>query len=185
VDRPNVFQTPHPEAPHGVPSQDPESPVPSSDAEPLSGTPMPGTPDPADATGAPMGGDVPPMSTPSAVRRFDAWNYSDDAGVGDGSDLVGYRIEAIDGHIGKVDESSTLVGERYLVVDTGPWIFGKKVMLPAGTVNHVDPLDQKVYVDRTKTQIKDAPQFDPDTYNSTEYRGKVGDYYRDTYGDHT
>jgi hypothetical protein len=97
----------------------------------------------------------------------------------------GDRVEATDGHIGKVDESSNLVGEQYLVVDTGPWIFGKKVLLPAGTVNHVDPLDQKVYVDRTKAQIKDAPEFHPDTYNSQEYRSKVGDYYRDTYGDPT
>jgi hypothetical protein len=185
VDRPNVFQTPHPEAPRGVPSQDPEAPVSSPDAEPLGRTPMPGTPDPADASAGPMGGDVPPMSTPSTVRRFDAWSYGADAGVGDGSDLVGYRIEAIDGHIGKVDESSNLVGEQYLVVDTGPWIFGKKVLLPAGTVNHVDPLDQKVYVDRTKEQIKDAPQFDPETYNTSDYRGKVGDYYRDTYGDNS
>jgi hypothetical protein len=185
VDRPNVFQTPHPESSHGVPSHDPESPgVPSYDEEPMGATPMPGAPDPADASATPMGGDVPQMSTPGTARRFDAWNYPTDSGVvGDGADLVGYRIEAIDGHIGKVDESSTLVGEQYLVVDTGPWIFGKKVLLPAGTVNHVDPLDQKVYVDRTKTQIKDAPEFNPDTYNSDEYRGKIGDYYRDTYGD--
>jgi hypothetical protein len=167
-----------------VPSHDPESPgVPSHDEEPMGATPMPGAPDPATAAASPMGGDIPPMSTPGAARRFDAWNYPEDMGVGDGSDLVGYRIEAIDGHIGRVDESSTLVGEQYLVVDTGPWIFGKKVLLPAGTVNHVDPLDQKVYVDRTKTQIKDAPEFNPDTYNSAEYRAKVGDYYRDTYHD--
>jgi hypothetical protein len=167
----------------------------------MGATPMPGGTDPADATGVPARGDVPPMSTPTSTpasrqqavpiampagtRRFDAWRYSDDLGVGDGADLVGYRIEAIDGHIGKVDETSTLVGEEYLVVDTGPWIFGKKVLLPAGTVNHVDPLDQKVYVDRTKTQIKDAPQFEADTYQSGEYRDKVGDYYRDTYGDPT
>ncbi len=174
MERPNVFQTPQPEPPApGVPSRDPE---------PISGTPVPGTPDPANATSAPMGGDVPPMSTPGTVRRFDAWNYPEDAGVGNGADLVGYRIEAIDGHIGKVDESNTLVGEQYLVVDTGPWIFGKKVLLPAGTVNHVDPLDQKVYVDRTKSQIKDAPEFNPDTYNSDEYRDKIGDSYPGTSG---
>ncbi len=187
MDRPNVFQTPHPAAPQtGAPTHDPEAPgVPTRDTEPLGGTPLPGVPDPADASTGPTGGDVPPMSTPHTLRRFDAWNFSADAGVGNGADLVGYRIEAIDGHIGKIDESSTLVGEQYLVVDTGPWIFGKKVLLPAGTVNHVDPLDQKVYVDRTKAQIKDSPEFHPDTYNSPEYRSKVGDYYRDTYGDAT
>ena len=27
----------------------------------------------------------------------------------------------------------------YLVVDTGFWIFGKKRLIPAGVVTHVDP----------------------------------------------
>jgi hypothetical protein len=180
VDRPNpnIFQTPQP--PGSLPGS--VSPVPDTDPEATPGGADPAmAADPADWGTAPMGGDVPPMTTPEATRRFDAWNYREDTGVGDGADLVGYRIEAIDGHIGKIDETSTLVGEKYLVVDTGPWIFGKKVMLPAGTVNHVDPLDQKVYVDRTKTQIKDSPEFDPDTYGTPEYRDKVGGYYGDTY----
>ena len=108
------------------------------------------------------------------VLREPAWNAFD---------VVGFDVEARDDPIGKVDEATWDVHAGRIVVDTGPWIFGKKVLLPAGTVNHVDPLDQKVYVDRTKTQIKDAPEFNPDTYNSEEYRGKIGDYYRDTYGD--
>jgi hypothetical protein len=124
-----------------------------------------------------------PMTTPDTVRRFDPWNYRETAEVGDGADLVGYRVEAIDGHIGKIDESSTLVGDSYLVVDTGPWIFGKKVMLPAGTVTRVDALDERVYVDRAKEQIKNAPEFDPDMFGSPEYRDKVGGYYGTTYGD--
>ena len=48
--------------------------------------------------------------------------------------LMGFSVEAIDGSIGKVDEASNDVGAAYLVVDTGPWIFGKKVMLPAGLI---------------------------------------------------
>jgi hypothetical protein len=156
-------------------------PVPDTD---VPQTPDPGiAADPMDSRMAPMGGDIPPMTTPNMARRFDAWNYREDADVGDGSDLVGYRIEAIDGHIGKIDETSALVDERYLVVDTGPWIFGKKVMLPAGTVNRVDQLDQKVYVDRTKSQIKEAPEFDTDSYGTPDYRDKVAGYYGSTYGD--
>jgi len=128
-----------------------------------------------------LGGDVPPMSPSRATRRFDAWNYQEAAGPGDGADIVGFRVEAIDGHIGKIDKSSTMVGESYLVVDTGPWILGKKVLLPAGTVNHVDSLDGTVYVDRTKTQIKNSPEYDPETAGSPEYRDKLDAYYRSTY----
>lgn len=126
--------------------------------------------------------DAPVMSAPMAQRRFDPWNYREEASLGDGADVVGYTVEAIDGHIGKIDESSTLVGESYLVVDTGPWIFGKRVLLPAGTVNHVDSLDEKVYVDRTRAQIKDSPEFDPDQFGP-EYRDKIGGYYDATYDD--
>ncbi|MBD0291736.1 MAG: PRC-barrel domain containing protein, partial [Thermoleophilia bacterium] len=47
------------------------------------------------------------------------------------TDVVGFSVEATDGGIGKVDEATYDVGQSYLVVDTGPWIFGKKVLLPA------------------------------------------------------
>jgi len=69
------------------------------------------------------------------------------------------------------------VGASYLVVDTGSWIFGKKVLLPAGLIRDVDFDAETVYVSRTKDEIKDAPEFDPDTYRSEEYRSQVGGYY--------
>jgi len=112
--------------------------------------------------------------------RFDPWSYRDDVGLM-GSDITGYKVEAADGSIGKVDESSHEVNAACLVVDTGPWIFGKKVLIPAGTINHVDHTERKVYVDRTKEQIKAAPEFDPDKYTDPMYREKIGGYYGDTY----
>jgi hypothetical protein len=91
--------------------------------------------------------------------------------------LVGFSVEATDGGIGKIDEATNEVGASYIVVDTGPWIFGKKVMLPAGVINRVDREEETAYVDRTKEQIKNAPEFDPDDYRSERYRGEVGSYY--------
>jgi hypothetical protein len=92
-------------------------------------------------------------------------------------DFTGYTVEAIDGDIGKVDEASNDVGSSYIVVDTGPWIFGKKVMLPAGVVNDVDVDTETVFVNRTKEQIKNSPEFDSDRYRDDSYRGELGDYY--------
>lgn len=138
-------------------------------------------PGPAAGGSAPMAGDMTSMSTPESVYRFDPWNYREDANLGDPAELVGYRIEAVDGHIGKVDRASTLVGDSYLVVDTGPWIFGKKVLLPAGTVSNVDRAGATVYVDRTKRQIKDSPELDTEMLDTPEYRDKLGTYYGDTY----
>jgi hypothetical protein len=68
-----------------------------------------------------------------------------------------------------------------LVVDTGLWIFGKKVLIPAGTINHVDCKGRRVYVDRTKEQITSAPEFEPNRYTDPAYQEKIGGHYGDTY----
>ncbi|WP_231372355.1 PRC-barrel domain containing protein [Terracoccus sp. 273MFTsu3.1] len=86
----------------------------------------------------------------------------------------------MDGDIGKIDAATREVGADYVVVDTGPWIFGRKVMLPAGTVERVDWDDNSVYVDRTKDQIKDSPEMGEDV-NDRSYCDRLGTYYGDTY----
>ncbi len=91
--------------------------------------------------------------------------------------IDGFRVEASDGSIGKVDEATYDVGSSYIVVDTGPWIFGKKVLLPAGLVERIDTDGRVVYVGLTKEQIKDAPEFDESTYRDESYRTSVGTYY--------
>jgi hypothetical protein len=92
-------------------------------------------------------------------------------------DLTGFKVEARDGGIGKVDESTTEAGGSFMVVDTGPWIFGKKVMLPAGVVRDIDFDTETIFVDLTKDEIKNAPEFDEKTYRDKAYRDDLGDYY--------
>ena len=104
------------------------------------------------------------------------WTYQDDLYAGD-IDVVGYKVEAIDGDIGKVDDATYDMGASYLVVDTGPWIFGKKVMLPAGVVDRIDSENEKVFVNRTKDEIKNAPEFDESRFNDDAYRSELGTYY--------
>jgi hypothetical protein len=93
------------------------------------------------------------------------------------TDLTGYSVEATDGGIGKVDEATNEVGGSYIVVDTGPWIFGKKVMLPAGVIERVDADSETIFVRLTKDEIKNAPEFDEDTYRDEAYRSEIGGYY--------
>ena len=109
------------------------------------------------------------------MSSTDIWAYREQTWATD--DLTGYKVEALDGGIGKIDEASNDVGAGYIVVDTGPWIFGKKVMLPAGVIDRVDREDEQVFVNRTKDQIKDAPEFDADTYRDDSYRSELGSYY--------
>jgi hypothetical protein len=107
---------------------------------------------------------------------MDVWTFSTEPAVR-GADLVGFSVEAIDGSIGKIDEATEEVGRAHLIVDTGPWIFGKKVMLPAGVIDRIDPNEEKVYVHRTKDEIKNAPEYDDSMADDDSYRGTVGGYY--------
>jgi hypothetical protein len=109
------------------------------------------------------------------MSTLNMWEYSDV--TWSSVDLVGFSVEALDGSIGKIDEASNDVGSRYIVVDTGPWIFGKKVLLPAGIIDAVDLEDTTAYVQRTKDEIKNAPQYDADRMNDAAYRDQFGSYY--------
>ena len=113
--------------------------------------------------------------------QVDIWTYRDSSRLGfdptSGRDLTGYAVEALDGSIGKVDDATYDVGSSRIVVDTGPWIFGKKVVLPAGVIARVDDADEKVYVHRSKDEIKNAPEFDDSVANDDRYREQVGSYY--------
>jgi hypothetical protein len=112
----------------------------------------------------------------SRQTTADVWTFHDQST--DTSGLAGFSVEAADGGIGKIDEASDEVGQSRIVVDTGPWIFGKKVLLPAGVVDRVDLDTETVYVRCTKDQIKSSPEFDTDLRPEDEqYRNRVGDYY--------
>jgi hypothetical protein len=93
------------------------------------------------------------------------------------TDVVGFKVESLDGSIGKIDESTDDAGSAFIVVDTGPWIFGKKVMLPAGVIREIDVDSETVYVNRTKDQIKNAPEFDEALATDDDYQTRLGSYY--------
>ncbi len=106
---------------------------------------------------------------------MDTWSYRDSTWVQTGG-LVGYDVEAADGSIGKVDDATDDVSGSYLVVDVGFWIFGKQRLIPAGAVTGVDHPSKTVRVSMTKAQIKDAPDYDRDSW-SAESRTAHEDYY--------
>src|SRR3954467_4997221 len=105
------------------------------------------------------------------------WGYGAASGYQAEADVSGYRVEATDGVIGKVDKHSDEVGSAYLVVDTGVWIFGKEVLIPAGAVTRIDPDEKRVLVDLTKEQIENAPEFHRDKHlDDAGYHAQLGTY---------
>jgi hypothetical protein len=96
------------------------------------------------------------------------------------SAIKGYAIAASDGRIDTVsdflfDDASWLV--RWLVVDTGTWLSGRKVLLPPSVLGHLDPKEEQFAVKLTMQQVKDSPEIDTDRPVSRQMETNVYDYY--------
>ena len=96
------------------------------------------------------------------------------------SAINGYAIAASDGRLGTVsdflfDDASWLV--RWLVVDTGNWLSGRKVLLPPSVLGHPDPTRQEFAVRLTKQEVKDSPDVGTDRPVSRQMETAVYDYY--------
>ena len=113
------------------------------------------------------------------MATTDLWTYKVTTPQVDlsSTDLAGFSVEARDGGIGKVDEATHEAGGSFIVVDTGPWIFGKKTVIPAGVVRDIELDTETVFVNLTKDEIKNAPEFDEKTYRDPTYRDELTGYY--------
>lgn len=116
-------------------------------------------------------------------NAWDPWSYRESTRrTPESGGIVGYKVHATDGHIGKIDEASDAVGGASVVVDTGPWIFGRKVVLPAGTIERIDDGEKNVYVDLTKEQIKNSPELkEGANFSDPDYRQSIEVYYTEYY----
>jgi len=96
------------------------------------------------------------------------------------SAINGYSVAASDGELGTVcdflfDDASWSV--RWLVVDTGNWLSGRKVLLPPSALGSLDANGQHLSVKLTKQQVKDSPEIDTDRPVSRQMEAGVYDYY--------
>jgi uncharacterized protein (TIGR02271 family) len=67
---------------------------------------------------------------------------------------------------------------RYLIVDTGFWVLGKKVLLPIGLA-HINTGERRVYVDGlTKSQVESLPEFRDNMVVDRKYEDQVRHVYR-------
>ena len=112
----------------------------------------------------------------------DVWQYRESMAFSAASvDVSGFEVVGPDGSIGTVDKASNEVRVNYIIVDTGDWLSGRQVILPAGTVERIDAAARKVIIDRTKDDIRDAPEFDPKTLGSRKFEDALTGYYHGLY----
>jgi uncharacterized protein (TIGR02271 family) len=112
------------------------------------------------------------------LKDFDQ-NYSETFG---GDDIIGMNVytDSTEEKIGTV--SDVLVDEgghfRYLIVDLGFWIFGKKLLLPVG-VSRIDYNRHCVYArGMTKEQAENLPEFNENVNSDYDYEERVRNIYR-------
>jgi len=96
------------------------------------------------------------------------------------SDIKGFKIAATDGSVGTVadllfdDESWTL---RWVVVDTGTWLSGRKVLLPVSVLGHPDKTARSFPVRLTMAKVKDSPATDAHEPVSRQHEERIYGYY--------
>jgi hypothetical protein len=95
-------------------------------------------------------------------------------------EVIGYRIEALNGKIGHVDDF--IVDDetwhlRYVAVDTRTLLPGKKVLIAPKWVKSIDWEEQHMVLDLKKKQIENAPLFDPTSPINRKQETRLYDYY--------
>ena len=116
------------------------------------------------------------------LKLADAYpNYKQEIFGGD--DIKGYDVysegdEKIGGvYDALVDESGRF---RYFVIDTGFWIFGKKILVPIGSVR-LDYDRHRVYVTgMTKAEAESMPEYNDDMTIDYDYEERVRSVFRPT-----
>ena len=96
------------------------------------------------------------------------------------SPLKGFAIEASDGGIGTVvdflfDDASWKV--RWLVIDCGTWLRGRKALIHPSAILQEDLERQQFVVALTKAQVEDSPKLAEDQPVSQQMENQLYTYY--------
>ena len=95
------------------------------------------------------------------------------------NELIGYTIQATDGDIGHVEDFTVDTQHwiiRYMVVDTRNLLPGKKVLVSPAWVSGMRWEDSEVYVELTREQVKNSPEYDPEILDR-DYETRLYQHY--------
>ncbi|MEZ4865007.1 MAG: PRC-barrel domain-containing protein [Caldilineaceae bacterium] len=98
-----------------------------------------------------------------------------------GKDLHSFTVQASDGEIGQVSDFIFAPSDwviRYFVIDTGNWLTGKKVVVPAAWIDQVEWDQQRVSVSITCQQVKESPTLDEIDEIDRAFEARLFDYYQ-------
>jgi len=97
------------------------------------------------------------------------------------SEVTGYFLHAEDGEVGHAEDFLATVDSwviRYLVVDTGRWWPGKKILIAPRWIDDIDWSQMRIYVDMPRQRLLNSPEFNPALPMTPEYEKSLCDYYQ-------
>ncbi len=97
------------------------------------------------------------------------------------SALNGYAIEAIDGRLGNVRDmlfDDRTWKMRWLVVDTGDWLSGRKVLIHPSAILNADHERQALVINLAKVQVEQSPELNSDQPVSHQMETRIFDHYQ-------
>ena len=94
--------------------------------------------------------------------------------------LHSYKLRETNGDIGDIrevyfDDQQWQV--RYFVVETGMWLFGRKVLISPAAVSGIDIANKVIYVYLTREQVKNSPDIRTDEPISIQIEERLSQYY--------
>jgi sporulation protein YlmC with PRC-barrel domain len=107
-------------------------------------------------------------------RRFSDSLQRDNPQLRSTRHLTGYNIHATDGEIGHVENIIIDIEKwviDYMVIDAGNWLPGKKILISPQWVKNVNWADANVYLDRSRKEVQQIPEFDDSETDSLVYEG--------------
>lgn len=96
------------------------------------------------------------------------------------NDIRNFKIHALDGDLGSAhdfyfDDREWVV--RYIVVDTGTWLPGRRVLLSPAAVQGADWNDRRLAVMLSRDEIRQSPGAETDLPVSRQYETELTGYY--------
>ena len=107
----------------------------------------------------------------------------EDSHLQSSADVTGYQIHAVDGDIGHVadfivDDETWAI--RYLVLDTGAWWPGKKVLLSPAWIEAVKWSEAKVYTPLLREAMQSSPAYESRYPITRDYEVQLFAHYGQT-----
>jgi uncharacterized protein YrrD len=97
------------------------------------------------------------------------------------SSMIGYAIRATDGDLGKVDEfyfDDETWAIRYIVVETGNWLSGRKVLISPVALGKPELESRTISVNLTCVQVRSSPDIDTERPIYRQHEAELHEYYQ-------